>query len=397
MDVSQATIKTSLPGLAIACCFAATANATVIYNTPGTSVINTSVNDNVEVNNRATVLNIESGGVVQGTNATFALGAVHTRAGTLNVTGNGQIIAGAGQAAAISMRGVPAVVRLQDQSSVTGNIVMEFNTPGWQSEATALNRLYVEDQASVTGDVFYANFIRIQDQARIDGNIRNADNGSISLDMRGGVVTGQVQFGGLNDYVFNMTDGAILGGVRGAAGYMDMTMSGGYIANGFRTGDFVTGTITGGKIEGGISTWHGSTSGSSDLIVSGGRFDADAGDYLVSMTGFRYFPSSLSASSLEILGGQWGYEEAGLGFFFDHWVDFSVTGWDLAFVDGLLSGYLLDGSWFSNYFNFGTDWHGTFTINNVTAPSVPEPGTLGMLAISLAGVMFARRRVAKPE
>jgi len=393
MDAPQ--IKSSLLVLTIAGCFASTADATVIYTAPGTSVINTTVSDNVEVNNSAAVLNIESGGVVQGTTATFALGAVHTRAGALNVRGNGQIVAGAGQTAAISMRGLPSVVTLRDQSSVTGNIVMEFNTSGWRTEATATNRLYVQDRAVVNGDVIYANFMRIQDDARIEGSIRNADNGSISLDMRGGTVTRQVVMGGLNDYVFNLSGGAILDGVRGAAGYMDMTMSGGYIGNGFRTGDFVTGTITGGKIEGGISTWHGSSSGSSDLVVSGGRFDADAGDYLVSMTGLRYFPSSLSTSSLDILGGQWGYQQAGLGFFFDQWVDFSVTGWDLTFVDGLLSGYLLDGNWFSNYFNFGADWHGTFTINNVTAPGVPEPGPLGLLAIGFAGTMFARRRASK--
>ncbi len=44
-------------------------------------------------------------------------------------------------------------------------------------------------------------------------------------------------------------------------------------------------------------------------------------------------------------------------------MNFSVTGWDLTFVDGLLSGYLLDGNWFSNQFSFGSSWAGTFTIN----------------------------------
>ncbi|HWK49492.1 MAG TPA: PEP-CTERM sorting domain-containing protein, partial [Steroidobacter sp.] len=118
-------------------------------------------------------------------------------------------------------------------------------------------------------------------------------------------------------------------------------------------------------------------------------FDTVAGDYLLSMT--NSLPWSSWTNTLDILGGQWGYDEAGLGFLFDTGVNFSITGWDLTFINGLLSGYLLDGSWFSNQFTFGSNWNGTFTINNVPQ-NVPEPGTLALLLASAAGMMFARRR-----
>lgn len=386
MSAQYARIRTSaLLGLAIATCLASTANATIIYNGPSTYVINSTVTDNVIVNNSAAVLNVESGGVIQGVNDPALLGAVRTQAGTLNVSGNGRIQAGVGQQVAISMRGNSATVRLSDQATVNGNVVMDF---------TAGTRLFVADQAQINGNVRYAGYLQLQDQGRINGNIVNADNGSIRMNMTGGDVAGAVVFGGLNDYTFNMSGGSIQGGFRGAAGLVELSMTGGYIANGFRTGDDVDGTISGGKIEGGLE-FYGNTSSGSGLDVTGGRFDTVAGDYLFSMSSLLSWTSS--TASLDILGGQWGYNEAGLGFFFDDLSNFSITGWDLTFVDGLLSGYLLDGNWFSNQFTFGSDWTGTFTINNVTRNSVPEPGTFGLLLAGAAGAMFARRRRARAQ
>jgi hypothetical protein len=268
----------------------------------------------------------------------------------------------------------------------------------------------VQDQARVTGDLIYSGFLRVQDQALIRGDIRNPSDGSMSLDMRGGLVTGSLVMGGLNDYVFNMEGGSILGGFRGAAGYVDMTMTGGYIANGFRTGDFVTGAIYGGSIDGGIAITNGHAGGATHLTIDGGEFNADPGDYLFSLSSPRLFGSTLS-STVDIFGGQFGYEEQGLGFFLDEWVDFSIYGWDLTFSSsGLLSGYLWDGNWFSNLFTFGSNWNGTFNIVNLFAAStleagsfaasslethnVPEPGTLGMLAACLMGMtLFGRRRL----
>jgi hypothetical protein len=121
-------------------------------------------------------------------------------------------------------------------------------------------------------------------------------------------------------------------------------------------------------------------------------------------------------ASLDIYGGEFGYVESGLGFFLDYLVDFSIYGWDLSYTGGILSGYLLDGSWFSNAFTFGAGWAGSFNIFNVLSPltmteptalmasldplatieaqNVPEPGTLGLLAACAAGMMlFGRRKL----
>ena len=47
----------------------------------------------------------------------------------------------------------------------------------------------------------------------------------------------------------------------------------------------------------------------------------------------------------------------------------------------------MDGSVFNNALTFGDNWRGTLTIQNV-----PEPGTLGLLTVSLAAAFIARRR-----
>lgn len=419
MDRVTVNTKTAILGAVLATCFASAADATIIYNTAGTTNVNSTVFDNVIVDNSATTVNVGTGGAIRGVNDP-SLGpfnaAARTRHGTLNVTGTGRIIAAAGQDA-ISMTGNPSTVRLSNFARVSGNIVNEFTPPGWSSEATSVVKLYLEDKARVTGDIRYAGYMRIEDSAQVIGSIVNPSNGSYSLDMRGGQVTGQVVMGGLNDYVFNMSGGTIFGGLRGAAGYVDMTMTGGTIHNGFQTGDVVNASIFGGTINGGLDFTNNTFGGASHVTIDGGQFNATAGDYLFSMS-HQPFGSSSGSASLDIYGGEFGYVESGLGFFLDYLVDFSIYGWDLTFTSGVLSGYLLDGSWFSNAFTFGSGWAGTFNIYNyspltMTAPtallasldplasitslethSVPEPGTLGLLAACAFGMMmFGRRRL----
>lgn len=123
---------------------------------------------------------------------------------------------------------------------------------------------------------------------------------------------------------------------------------------------------------------------SSSRTISGGQFNANAGDWLL------HFSDNTSAdprySELSIWGGQFGYQESGLGFLIDNHVNFDIYGRDLLFADGWLTGYLLDGSWLSTALTFGSGWDGTFTIHNV-----PEPGTMGLLLASLFGVFAFRR------
>ncbi|HWK50136.1 MAG TPA: PEP-CTERM sorting domain-containing protein, partial [Steroidobacter sp.] len=90
---------------------------------------------------------------------------------------------------------------------------------------------------------------------------------------------------------------------------------------------------------------------------------------------------------LEIWGGQFGYAGAGQGLMIDDLMDFSVYGRDLVYSNGWLTGYLMDGSWFSNALTFGSRWQGTFTIHNV-----PEPETLGLLLAGLLGMTVRRRK-----
>jgi hypothetical protein len=419
MDRVKANTKKAILGVVLATGCASGANATIIYNTPGTTNVTTTVIDNVIVDNAGRTVNVGTGGTIRGVSDP-SLGiynaAVRTRAGTLNVNGTGRVIAAAGQDA-ISMTGNPSVVRLSNYARVSGNIVNEFTLPGWRSESTSLVKLYLEDNARVTGNIRYAGYMRIEDSAQVVGSIINPSNGSYSLDMRGGLVTGQVQMGGLNDYVFNMSGGTIFGGVRGAAGYVDMIMTGGTIHNGFQTGDAVTADIFGGSINGGLD-FTNNTGAASHITIDGGQFNATAGDYLFSMSHQPFGPGG--SASLDIYGGEFGYVESGLGFFLDYLVDFSIYGWDLTYTGGVLSGYLLDGNWFSNAFTFGADWAGTFNIHNLISPltmaaptaltasldplssvmsletqSVPEPGTLGLLAACaflMSGARYINRR-----
>ena len=415
MDRVNANTKAAILGAVVATCFASAADATIIYNTPGTTNVSTTVYDNIIVDNSATTVSVGTGGTIRGVNDP-SLGmynaAARTRSGTLNVNGTGRIIAAAGQSA-INMTGNPSTVRLSNFARVSGNVVNEFTLPGWQSESTALVKLYMEDNARVTGNVRYSGYMRIEDSAQVIGSIVNPDHGSYSLDMRGGQVTGQVVMGGQNDYVLNMSGGTIFGGLRGAAGFVDMTMTGGTINNGIQTGDAVTANIFGGAINGGLDFFN-NTGAASHITIDGGQFNAMAGDYLFSMSHQPF--GTGSSASLDIFGGEFGYVESGLGFFLDYLVDFSIYGWDLTYTGGVLSGYLLDGSWFSNAFTFGSGWGGSFNIYNyapltMAAPaalmasldplasitsthSVPEPGTLGLLAACAFGMMmFGRRRL----
>src|SRR4051812_4617061 len=116
-DMCYGKAGITLLSVAVTSLLAPLAQATIIYNGAQTYTIQTTVTDNIIVNNAGAVLNVESGGVVQGVVDPSLRGAVRTQAGTLNVTGNGQIIGAAGQNA-IFMRGTPAVVRLQDQATV---------------------------------------------------------------------------------------------------------------------------------------------------------------------------------------------------------------------------------------------------------------------------------------
>lgn len=360
----------------------ATAGATIIIDTPTTLVVHEVLNDNVEIDDPDAKLIVTSGGVVRDGDPT-----VRIRSGQVDVVGNGRVIAGPRQPPythlppqAMLLRGL-STVRLQDQATVVGEIYSDLSS-GWKDESASV-RLYLQDQALLDGSLNYSGYVRIQDQAMIRGGIGNAVYGNIGIDMSGGLVTGSVRLGAGNVMMLNMDGGAILGGVQGIWGDLDLTMRGGTIDNGIRTGATVRGEISGGRVNDGvlIEGRYGS-----NLRITGGQFDTALDDWLVE---FASEPGSDGMSGLlEIWGGQFGYADAGRGFMIDDLMSFSIFGRDLVYSNGWLTGYLADGSWFSNALTFGSNWRGTFTIHNV-----PEPETLGLFLVGLVGMTLARRNV----
>jgi hypothetical protein len=375
------------PMLAVCLSFSfATAGATIIHDTPTTWVLDEVLNDNVVVDHSEAKLIVTSGGVVHGGET-----AVRVRAGELDVTGTGRVIATPRlppnthlppQAMWLGdWSGRSTTVRLQDRATVVGEIYSDLSS-GWMDESASV-RLYLQDQSMVNGSINYSGYLRIEDQALVRGSIGNAVNGNIGIDMSGGIVTGGVRLGAGNAMALNMDGGAILGGVSGIWGDLDLRMTGGTIDGGLWTGATVEGEISGGRIDDGIliASRYGS-----DLRITGGQFDTSLDNWLVQFAGER---GSVGMSGLlDIWGGQFGYAGAGRGFLIDDLMSFSIHGRDLAYSNGWLTGYLSDGSWFSNALTFGSNWQGTFTIHNV-----PEPETLALFLAGLVGMTLARRSV----
>jgi hypothetical protein len=363
----------------------ATAGATIILDTPTTLVVHEVLNDNVVIDDPDAKLVVASGGVVRNGDPT-----VRIRSGEVDVIGNGRVIAGPRQPPythlppqAMLLRGL-STVRLQDQATVVGEIYSDLSS-GWKDESASV-KLYLQDQSLVDGNIEYSGYLRIKDQAIVRGNIGNAVYGNIGVDMSGGgLVTGSVRLGAGNVMMLNMDGGAILGGVQGIWGNLDLTMRGGTIERGIRTGATVRGEISGGRINDGVlieSRYSG------DLRITGGQFDTSLDDWLIEFASERGTPGQ--SGLLEIWGGQFGYADAGRGFLIDDLMSLSVFGRDLVYSNGWLTGYLMDGSWFSNALTFGSDWRGTFTIHNV-----PEPETLGLLLVGLVGMTLARRKAKR--
>jgi hypothetical protein len=359
------------------------AQATIVYDAAGTYLINTTVNDDVMTENSEATLVVGSGGVIRGVDFTgnYAFpGAVKTRRGNLEVVGNGRIIAGANQSA-IEMTGGYSTVRLRDHASVTGDISSAM--PGLRDESNAFSRLYIQDHAIVNGNLRYGNYVRIQDQALILGDVAGYGNTNVTLDMRGGTVAGALRLGGLDDHLVTMSGGSILGGFRGNPSYVELTMTGGYFGDGFRTIGNLNANFRGGQIDGGISIDQ--SNAYSALGITGGIYDTYGGEWLLAFTNTPW-TNSTAFANLDIAGGQFGYAQGGNGFFIDQAVNFNIYGSDLVYSNGWLTGYLQDGNWFSNQLTFGSNWQGAFTIHNV-----PEPSTWMLLAAGLIGMGFARR------
>lgn len=206
----------------------------------------------------------------------------------------------------------------------------------------------------------------VNDDVRLDA-YSAATVGVNSLVMTGGYVGRNVATP--EHVVINMSSGTI-GSFQNPSG-ITLRMSGGTILDGVSGDGFFD--VKDGAI------WGGMSFGDYDhhSSVSGGAFNANSDEYLL-----RY-----SGSALTVTGGLFGNINQGAGLYFAGHGDISFWGRDLALIDGVLSGYLLDGSSLSVATTFNDRWRGTFTLHNV-----PEPSTFALLTVGLVGVGLARRR-----
>ena len=371
------------------------AQATVIFS-GGSFGINGTVNDNILLENQSH-LTIGTGGVVRGVDdpalPMYGDGAIRTSnssSNSITVEGSGRVIAGSDQHA-LNLGNLGSVVRIKDNAFIDGNIFSDGVSPGWRSEADSWHRLYLSDNARVDGNVTFAGYAQMSGNSIITGNVGPLINSNINFNLSGGTVQGSLALGGYDDHIVNISGGSILGGMRTVPALIDFNMTGGYIGGAgiVGSGTLLDAAISGGRIDGGLSI-YADRYGPSHISFMGGQIDADVGDWLISIAGHTLYTNY---SSLEITGGQFGYSEAGQGVFLDYGVNFDIFGWGLHYNDGLLSGYLSDGNWFSSALNFGSNWRGEFRIHDV---QVPEPGTAALLLIGLAAMSrrFLGRRPA---
>ena len=355
-----AAVVVGLPGAA---------SATVLL-LGGNHTISGEVNDSVQAGafDAPTSVEVTSGGVIRQ--------GVTMRGGSqLSITGNGRVYANS-DGRAMNFFG-PTQATFGGNSRVVGNVDGEDGTPGTRDDSMAFRRFVFKDRAVLDGNFLASGNVRIQDQAVILGNV--ASSQTVNLIMTGGTVAGYVGGSGNIYHYLDLSGGAVLDGLRYQNGWGYVDMSGGYLGgHGIDTTGVLFADISGGQIDGGIS--HEAYYSGGYISITGGVINADPGDYLFNISGDRWFGSG---SRLDLWGGQLGYREAGRGIFLDDNVDLNIYGWGLSFTDGVLSGYLSDGNWFTSLLTFGVNYRGNVHLTDV---SVPEPGTNVLLALGLVAV-----------
>jgi hypothetical protein len=350
------------------------ASATVLL-LGGNHTISGEINDSVEAGrfDAPTTVEVTTGGVIR-------QGVTMRGRSQLNMTGNARVYANSdGQA--MYFHG-PTQATFGGNSRIVGNVDGEDGTPGTRDDSMAFRRFVFQDRAVLDGNFIASGNVRIQDQAVILGTV--ASSQSMHVIMTGGTVAGSVGGSGNIYHYLDLAGGAILDGLRYTNGWGYVDMSGGYVGGrGIDTTGMMEVDVSGGQIDGGIS--HYSYYPGGYFSISGGIINADPGDYLIHLSGSEFFGSQ---GRLDLWGGQLGYREAGLGIWLDNAIDLNIYGWGLSYIDGLVSGYLSDGNWFSSALTFGTNWTGQLRMTDV---SVPEPGTNALLALGLVALALQVR------
>ncbi|MES9948776.1 MAG: PEP-CTERM sorting domain-containing protein [Candidatus Thiodiazotropha sp.] len=349
----------------------------------------------------------------------------------LDIIQGGSIHTPADQPAIFIGIGAASTITLSGDATVSGGIDYQV----WGSDEDAV---IVNDNAQIVGQgekfsghgrgaVSGSRRVEVNGNARLEGAdngtqgghaIDNTSSGAQLVSIHGGEVIGgaggQTGGNGIDGWIetigLDMSGGIVRGGDGGSQGghgittfgTISGTISGGMISGGsgasggnaIQSQDGTDLDISGGIFQGGSGGLYGGDAinsiGFHSSTISGGYFDAGAGvlddGWLLHLSGIGHWG---------ITGGLFGYNNIGNGFGIFNNATVDIHGWDLQLTDNLLTGYLLDGSWIETSVSLAYNEFaplGNLNIFNHQNVRVPEPGSLMLLAIGLAGIWGTKRK-----
>ena len=275
-----------------------------------------------------------------------------------------------------------STVRLSDDSLIVARGDTAIGARGGNGE----NFLFLENRATVVGNIAVDANVFITDQARITGRLVEAD-GNVRLTMSGGSINGGVNLTSAGDYSADISGGRVDNGFRfgSTTAIFHFNMSGGEIYGGFTAlGSIGDGNLFDGSIYGGMHL-----DPMAHMSVWGGNLNADEDGWLIETLVSAF--SSAPRTVVSLYGGQIGQLEAGRGIRLAGFNGLDVYGYDLNLTNGLLSGYLSDGNWLSVNVLTESDWAGAINLHDVRK-SVPEPSAAWLFLTAVTGMLGLRRR-----
>jgi hypothetical protein len=281
-------------------------------------------------------------------------------------------------------------IRVVSGGVVAGNVGCEYGTSscnfrlGVSGDGAVLGRAYgdgaqidVRDKGRIgyTGTGVNRNgSVTISDDAFI-GQLQGVGSGRGGrFYINGGYVNNVL--GSVGGVSMTMTDG-VIGSSLIYSDILGLDLSGGSILGDVISPDGLALTITGGHIAGSLET-----SGGVDGAIRGGIIE-----------GRLHFNTVLDGGLFNIWGGQFGEST---------WLmsgrhTLNLHGLDLVFDGSRLSGHLYDGTLINVGIQFER-WNGQFNIFNLPEPAnVPEPATLALFCIGLAGLLVTRQRTTAQD